>query len=87
VKLSKEDRQVTTNLWDNVINPACIEFEKWMGKPAEAMHEAIAGVITRRMNQRSSWNVWQKIWWNRLPELHDQAYQSKSATLYNCPLD
>jgi len=87
VKLSKEDRQVATDLWDNVINPACIEFEKRTGKPAEAMREAIAGVITRRVNRRSSWNAWQKIWWNRLPELHDQAYRSKSATLYNCPLD
>jgi len=87
VKLSKEDCQVTTDLWDNVINPTCIEFEKWTGKPAEAMHEAIAGVITRHVNQQSSWNAWQKIWWNRLPKLHDQAYRSKSATLYNCPLD
>jgi len=50
VKLSKEDCQVTTDLWDKVINPACIEFEKRTGKPTEAMREAIARVITRRMN-------------------------------------
>jgi hypothetical protein len=87
VKLSKEDLQVATKLWDEVINPTCIEFEKRTGKPAEAMREAIAGVIARRVNQRSSWNAWQSIWWKRLPKVHDKGFRSKSVTPYNCPLD
>ena len=84
--LTKEDLQFANNLWDNVINPHCVEFEKKTGKPAEAMREAIAGVITRRVNQRSSWNAWQRLWWKRLPENHDNADWSVSVAFYNRPL-
>ena len=87
VKLSKEDLQTATDLWDQVINPACIDFEKWTGKPADAMRKAILGVIKKRVNQGSSWNAWQKIWWKTHPKVHDSEAQSKSVTLRNCPLD
>ena len=86
VDLSEDELQAANKLWDEVINPACIEFEEKTRKPAEAMREALAGVIARRVNQRSSWNAWQKLWWRRLPEGHDKADQGKSVTSYNCPL-
>ena len=88
-KLSKEDLQFATDLWDNVINPACIEFEERTGKPAEAMREAIAGVIARQVHQHNSWNAWQKLWWQRHPKdgVYDGALQRKSVTSDNCPLD
>jgi hypothetical protein len=87
VKLSKEDLQVTTDLWENTINPACIEFERQMGKPAEAMRKALAGIIAQCVNQPSSWNTWQKVWWNRFPKVHDKGLRSKSVTSYDCPVD
>jgi len=87
VKLSKEDLQVAIDLWDKVINPTCIDFEKRTGKPAEAMREAIAGVMARRVNQGSSWNAWQKQWWKRFPKVPDKKLRSKPATSHNCPLD
>jgi len=87
VKLSKEDLQIATSLWDEVINPTCIEFEKKTGKPAQAMREAIAGVIARRVNQSSSWNAWQKIWWKRFHKIYDGECRSKFVTSYNCALD
>ena len=87
VKLSKEDLQFANKLWNETLNPACIEFEKRTGKPAEAMREAIIGVSTRRVNQHSSWNTWQKLWWQRLPKVHDKEYRGKFATSYNCLLD
>jgi len=87
VKLTQEDLQVAVDLWDEVINPKCIEFEKRTGKPAEAMREAIAGVIARRVNQGSGWNAWQKIWWKKLPKVHDKGLRSTSVTSRNCPLD
>lgn len=77
VKLSKDDLKVATELWDNVINPACIQFEKQTGKPAEAMREAIAGVIVNRVNQHNSWNAWQKLWWKKFPKV-DKALRRKS---------
>ena len=86
MKLTKDDLQVATDLWDNVINPTCIEFEKRTGKPAEAMREAIAGVIARRVHQCGSWNTWQKIWWKRLPKVHDKALWSKFITSLNSHL-
>lgn len=85
VDLTKEDLQIANDLWDEVINPKCVEFEKRTGKPAEAMREAIAGVIARRVNQPSSWNAWQKLWWRRLPGDHAKADRSTSVTFYNCP--
>jgi hypothetical protein len=78
---------VATDLWDNTINPACIDFEKRTGKPAEAMREAIAGVIARRVNQRSIWNAWQRVWWKRLPNIHDKGLRSKRLPSHNFPLD
>ena len=83
VDLTKDDLQCAYNLWDEVINPYCIEFEERTKKPAQAMCEAIAGVIARRANQRSSWNAWQRLWWHKLPEDHDKADQGKSVTFYN----
>jgi hypothetical protein len=80
VELSKEDLQVATKLWDEVINPTCIEFEEWTGKPTQAMHEAITRVIARHANQGSSWNTWQRIWWKKVPKVHDKGLQSKSVT-------
>src|SRR5258706_985390 len=85
--LSKEDLEVATDLWDNTINPACIAFEERTGKPAEAMREAIAGVIARRTNRPSNWNSWQRIWWHRLPKVNDKTFRSKTVTSNNCPLD
>jgi hypothetical protein len=80
VELSKEDLQVATKLWDEVINPTCIEFEERMGKPTQAMHKAIARVIARHANQGSSWNAWQRIWWKKVPKVHDKGLRSKSVT-------
>ncbi len=85
--LSKDDHQIAIDLWDNVINPACLEFEEKTGKPAEAMREAIAGVIAKQVRQRSSWNAWQKLWWQRHPKVYDGSLWSKSATSYDFPLD
>ena len=79
-KLSKEDLQITADLWDNVINPACIKFEKETGKPAEALREAIAGVSARHVSQDSSWNMWQKVWWRKEPKVKDTALRSKSVS-------
>ena len=57
VKLSKEDLQVATDLWSKNTNSTCIHFEKQIGKPAEAMHEAvheaITGVIARHATQHN----------------------------------
>jgi hypothetical protein len=81
VKLSKEDLEVAVKLWEDTINPACIEFQKRTGKPAEAMREAIAGVIARRVNHNSRWNTWQKVWWKKkgkgLTDGHNDALGSK----------
>jgi len=85
--LSKDDLQVATDLWDNVINPACMKFQEETGKPAEAMREAIAGVIARQVRQNNTWNIWQKIWWKRRPKVFDGTLQSKFVTSYNFPLD
>lgn len=46
------------------------------------MREAIAGDIARRVGQGTAWNKWQKLWWKRLPKIHDQAYRGESA----CPI-
>ena len=83
VKLSKEDLEFANELWNETINPACIDFERHMGKPTEAMCEAITGVIMRHVNQHSSWNAWQKVWWQRLPKVTDEEYWGKSITSYN----
>lgn len=80
VKLSKEDLQVATDLWSKTINPTCIEFEKRTGKPAEAMREAITGVIARRATRHSGWNAWQKVWWQRLPKIQNKKFRGKSVT-------
>jgi hypothetical protein len=82
--LSKDDLKFATDLWDDVINPACIAFEEKTGKPAEAMREAIAGVIARHVRQHNTWNMWQKVWWKRHPKIHDG---SKFVTSYNCPIN
>jgi hypothetical protein len=87
VKLSEEDLKVATDLWENTINPACIAFEKHTKKPAEAMREAIAGVIARRVNQPSTWNSWQKIWWTRLGRIHDKELRSKCPVSHDFPLN
>ena len=87
VKLSKEDLQLANKLWAETINSASIEFQKQTGKPAEVMREAITAASTRRVNQHSSWNTWQKIWWQRLPKVHNKEYWGKCVTSYNCPLD
>jgi hypothetical protein len=87
VNLSKEDLQVATDLWDKVINPACLDFQKRTGKPAEAMREAIARVIARRVNHHSSWNAFQKVWWNKQPTVHDKELQSECLTSHDFPLD
>lgn len=84
--MSKEDLQFATDLWDDVINPTCIKFEKETGKPAEAMREAIAGVITRHVRQNNNWNIWQKVWWKRHSKDYDGALRSTFVTSYNCPL-
>ena len=90
VKLSKEDLQVTVRLWEETINPACMEFQEKTGKPAEAMRKAITGVITRHVNHNSWWNTWQKVWWkakgNELTDGHDDVLRSKFVTPYNCAL-
>ena len=90
VKLSKEDLQVAVRLWEENINPACMEFQQKTGKPTEAMREAIASVIARRVNHNSRWNTWQKVWWkakgNELTDGHDDALRSKFVTPYNCAL-
>jgi hypothetical protein len=87
VNLTKEDLQVATDLWDKVINPACMDFQKRTGKPAKVMHEAIAGVIARRVNHHSSWNAFQKVWWNKHPTVHDKELQSECLTSHDFPLD
>ena len=61
VKLSKEDLQLANKLWAETLNSASIEFQKQMGKPAEAMCKAITAASMRHVNQHSSWNTWQKI--------------------------
>ncbi len=86
VKLSKEDLKFAVNLWEETINPACIKFQEKMGKPAEAMREAIAGVIARRVNHNSRWNTWQKVWWKEngkgLTDDHGDVLRSKLVTPY-----
>ena len=86
MELTKEDLQCASDLWDEVINPRCLEFEERTGKPAQAMREAIAGVVARRVNQRSSWNAWQSIWWKNIPEDHAKEDRGKDVTFNNCPL-
>ena len=54
VKLNKDDLQFVNVLWDNILNPACLQFVEWTGKPAKAMHEAITGVIASQVNQHIS---------------------------------
>lgn len=85
--MSKEDLKFATDLWEDVINPACTKFEEETGKPAEAMREAIAGVIARHVRQNNNWNIWQKVWWKQHAKNYDGTVWSKFVTSYNCPLD
>lgn len=85
VKLNKDDLQFANALWDDVINPACLQFAERTGKPAEAMREAIAGVIASRVNQHNSWNAWQKLWWKKHTKV-DKALRRKSVISYSSPI-
>jgi len=88
VKLSKEERQIAIDLWNDVINPKCLEFAEQTGKPADAMREAITGVIARRTNQPGAWNAWQKYWWKTHPKANDEEdWSGKSVTFHTCPLE
>jgi hypothetical protein len=65
VKLSKEDLQRITDLWDNVITPACIQFEKDTRKPAEAFLEVIIVGVKGCMVKQNSWNAFECLWWDK----------------------
>jgi hypothetical protein len=85
VELDQSDLKRVADLWNNVINPACLQFEKETGKPAEAMREAIAGGFERRVKTFHRWNAWQRIWWNKMPNIGDKAIISASLSCCNCP--
>jgi hypothetical protein len=82
VELNESDLKRVADLWNNVVNPACLQFEKETGKPAEAMREAIAGVFERRVKKFHQWNAWQRVWWNKMPTIEDKTILS--ALLYWC---
>ena len=69
--LTKEDLQRVTDLWDKVITPACVEFEKETGEPAEAFLEAINLGVRGRMLKPNSWNAFERIWWSNQPQIED----------------
>jgi hypothetical protein len=71
VKLDKDDLKQVADLWDEYINPACIQFEKETGKPAEALCNAIVAGFERCTKQVQHWNAWQCVWWSRIPEVND----------------
>ena len=84
VELDQSDLKRVADLWNDVINPACLQFEKDTGKPAEAMREAIAGGFERRVKTFHRWNAWQRIWWNNIPDIEDKAIIGMSFLCYIC---
>jgi hypothetical protein len=73
VKLDQSDLERVADLWENLINPACLQFEAETGKPAEALREAITAGFERRVKKFQRWNAWQRIWWSRMPDIEDRA--------------
>ena len=82
MKLTKEDLQRVANLWDDVITPACLDFEKETGKAAEAFLEAITAGIGGRAVKQNSWNNYEQIWWDNQPQIEDATHTSES--LFHC---
>jgi hypothetical protein len=74
VKLTEEDLQRVTDLWDDVITPACVQFEKETGKAAEAFLEAIIAGIEGRVVKQNSWNAFERIWWDNRPQVADPTH-------------
>lgn len=78
VKLDKEDLCRIAELWDTVINPACIKWGQETGKPAEAYREAVVGVVERHTTKFNPWNAWQRVWWCEMPVIEDEGVEGKS---------
>jgi hypothetical protein len=71
MKLDKTDLGRINELWEDVINPECLRFEKETGKPAELFREALAGVFERRVSTTHPWNAWQRVWWSEMGKIED----------------
>ena len=82
VKLSKEDLQRVEDFWDNVITPACVEFQKDTGKPAETFLEAIITGIEGHVVKHNAWNAFERIWWDKQPQIADPS--DTSELLFHC---
>ena len=71
MKLDRKDLDRINDLWETVINPACIKFGEDTGKPAELFQEGLAGVFERRVSTTHRWNAWQRVWWGRFGKIED----------------
>lgn len=71
-KLDGSDIKHVADLWDEVINPACLRFQEETGKPAHLLREAITVGFERRVKKFHRWNAWEQLWWNKLPNIEDK---------------
>ena len=87
MKLDKADFDCINKLWEDVINPECLRFEKETGKPAELFWEALAGDFEHRVSTTDPWNVWQHVWWGEMGKIKDEGLlgMSISARLLQSP--
>ena len=83
--MNKTDLERITQLWDNIIIPACEGFEKETGKPSSLFYKAITGGIGRWMKKVNPWNKWQTLWWSRTPEIHDHDLLCKLSFIRGFP--
>ena len=82
VKLDEDDHRRIADLWNDIINPACVEWGRETGKPAEAYREAVVGAFERQLTKFNPWNAWQRVWWHGLPDIEDDGL---ACTLVYCP--
>src|SRR5258708_7388939 len=86
VKLDESDLKCVADLWEDVINPACIKFAEDTRKPAEAFREAIVMGFERHVKKFHWWNTWERIWWSTVPEIQSKDLLGKLYPCHNCPL-
>ena len=84
VKLDESDLKRVTELWEDVINPACLKFEEETGKPAEALREAITAGFERRVKKFHQWNAWERVWWSKIPDIENSALIGMYLSRCNC---
>jgi hypothetical protein len=85
VKLDQSNLKRVADLWEDIINPACLQFEVETRKPAEALCEAITVGFERHVKKLHWWNAWQHIWWSRVPDIEDKALIGMLLPCCNCP--